>query len=183
MTGAFEHRLRGAVYALTGLLILVALWGGVRLVFLSEPDPVPPAAASLQVDAVNYPASHVDASSEIVQRPLFWRSRRPPEELLIEIVEENAGAEAEADAELKKIKLLGVYGGDTPGIIVMYEGKQRRVALDDSIGSWTLLDVLPDGAMFNSEQGFKVVDLKHADVSQQAAGGKNKPRRKLTDKK
>ena len=184
MVGDFEHRLKNAVYAVTGLLLLLGVWGAGRLLFLSAPEPVPPAAASLQVDAVNYPASSVEANSEIVQRPLFWQGRRPPEsELLIEIVDENAGAVAEAGKELEKIKLLGVYGGDTPGVIVLYEGKQQRVALNESIAGWTLLDVIPDGAMFNSEQGFKAVDLKHADGSQQGAGVKAKPRRKLTDKK
>ena len=184
MMASFEHRLRNVVYAVTGLLIFLGVWGGARLLFLSAPDPVPPAAASLQVDAVSYPGSSVDANSEIVQRPLFWQGRRPPESgLLIEIVDDNAGAVAEAGKELDKIKLLGVYGGDTPGVIVLYEGKQQRVALNESIAGWTLLDVIPDGAMFNSDQGFKVVDLKHADGSQQGAGGKARPRRKLTNKK
>ena len=184
MKGDFEHRLKNAVYAVTGLLLVLAVWGGVRLLFLSEPEPVAPAAASLQVEVVKYPESSVEANGEIVQRPLFWQGRRPPESnLLIEIVDANAEAGADADNELEKIKLLGVYGGDTPGVIILYEGKQQRVALNESVAGWTLLDVIPDGAMFNSGQGFKVLDLKHADGSQQGAGGKAKPRRKLTNKK
>jgi hypothetical protein len=184
MKGEFEHRLKNAVYAVTGLLLVLAVWGGGRLLFLSEPEPVAPAAASLQVDAVNYPESSVEANDEIVERPLFWQGRRPPEsKVLIEVVDDNADAAADAGKELDKIKLLGVYGGDTPGVIILYEGKQQRVALNESIAGWTLLDVIPDGAMFNGEQGFKVLDLKHADGSQQGAGGKAKPRRKLTKKK
>jgi hypothetical protein len=184
MKGEFEHRLKNAVYAVTGLLLVLAVWGAGRLLFLSEPEPVAPAPASLQVDAVNYPESSVEANGEIVERPLFWQGRRPPEgALVIEIVDESAEGTPKTSAIFEKMKLLGLYGGETPGVIIMYEGQQRRVRLSETIEEWTVMDVTPEGAVFRNGSQFRIVDLKHANASQQAAIGKNRGRRKLTNKK
>ena len=76
------------------LLCLQLAYGALRLVAMAAPEPVAPAADSLQVPAVLSPAVVAAAErNEIVSRPLFWSSRRPVDK--VATLAEPAGAGAQ----------------------------------------------------------------------------------------
>ncbi len=151
---------------LLGLLLCLQLaWGGFQLATMATPEPVVPAADSLQVPSVAGPALvAVSERNEIITRPLFWSSRRPVDTVV-------ALAEPEGKpGELKGVKLVGLFGsGDQAGIIALVKGKKRRILLGDAVEGWTLKSIRPSELVVANGERTETLVLQRGDVEASAA--------------
>jgi len=116
------------------LLCLQLVFSAFFLAATTGPDPVRPAADSLQIPPVLGPAVvAADERNEIVSRPLFWSGRQPVDAV---VVLEDPVAKSE---KLKDVKLVGVFGSaDRAGIIALVKDKKRRILVGESLDGWTL---------------------------------------------
>jgi hypothetical protein len=157
-----ELMLRKAVLLLTVLLVIVGLWGGARLLLLSEPEPVLPAPSSLQVGDLGAATASEDLLAHFVTRPVFWVGRTayvvPPRE--------DGEPEPEPPArngDLDKVKLLGIFVTDSSATaIVMHKGKAQRLKLNESIEGWAFTFSSPDGALFKKGMESRALRIEHA---------------------
>tara|TARA_R110000823_G_scaffold295738_5_gene415663 strand:+ start:44678 stop:45283 length:606 start_codon:yes stop_codon:yes gene_type:complete len=161
MNSLAELRLRQLALVLLGLLVLQGLFAGAKLVFRGEPEPIAPAASTLELGASGYGWPEGDAQgSPLVARPLFWPGRQPYE---VTEISEPVVAPPAQPAQLKDIKLLGVYSaGANSGIIVSLKGERRRLQIDDKVDGWTFTMMSNDGAIFQSGSSSTEVRLEHA---------------------
>jgi hypothetical protein len=119
------------------LLCLQLVYGAIQLAAKSGPDPVQPAADSLQVPAVIGPVVvAANERHEIITRPLFWPGRKTTDA---------RGGENDPPPEvgkLKGVKLVGVFGsGERAGIIALVKDKKRRILVGESLDGWTLQSI------------------------------------------
>lgn len=160
------------VAVLLGLLLCLQLaLGALGLATLSAPDPVTPAPDSLRVPPVLSPVS-VAASerNEIINRPLFWSSRRPVEAVAT-VVEPEAKA-----GELKGVKLVGLFGsGERAGIIALVKDKKRRILLGDEIEGWTLKSVTPFELVVANGERTETLALERGKIKAPPAGKSKSP--------
>lgn len=161
MNSLAELRLRQVALVLAGLLVLQVLYAGITLVFRGEPEPIPPAASTLEVGSSAYRTPGPDGQgADIVARPLFWAGRQPHEAAP---APEPVVAAPAQPAPLKDIKLLGVYSaGPNSGIIVSLEGERRRLQIDDEVDGWTFSMMSDDGAIFANGASSTELRLEHA---------------------
>lgn len=167
MRNAVESRVRGIALVLTGVLLLQLAWSGARLLLLSEPDPIDPAASALKIEPPGYrPDVSEGETPELVARPLFWPGRPPfvPAQPSESPPEPEPEPEPEVDdSVIEGLKLLGVYaGGDKSGIIVADGGEQRRLSINDSIEGWKFILMSADGAIFEKGNESRMLRLEHA---------------------
>lgn len=142
-----ERRLELVAVMLLVLLCLQLIYSGVKLALAVGPAPIAPAADALSMDDLQRAREVVAAqSSEIRNRPLFWRSRRPSEAL-----PEGSELDSEVDSdraevgELKGVRLKGIFGsGDTAGIIALVKDKKQRILIGEQLNGWTLHSVSPN---------------------------------------
>ncbi|MEM9255506.1 MAG: type II secretion system protein N [Pseudomonadota bacterium] len=142
-----ERRVEALAACLAALLVVQLLWTAVRLVTLSEPSPVEPAADALGVGEAAALAELEEAQREALRsRPLFWPSRR------VAAVPQVANDEPKRQAgNTKGINLVGVFdAGDSAGIIVAIKGKQRRLRVGEQVDGWKLLSVDPTEVVLSS---------------------------------
>ena len=142
-----ERRIELIVLLLAVLLCLQLVYGTARLLIATTPIPVTPAEGALAVHKVVRPVEvDTQQSNEIRERPVFWASRRAVE-----------GAAPAATTKSKRgkskkmppVKLVGVFGGgESLGIIVLVEGKRRRVSLNEKLDGWVLNSVTSSEAVF-----------------------------------
>jgi hypothetical protein len=158
-----ERRIELVVVALVVLLLLQFAYSMVRLATQSLPAPHAVAQDSLRIGAVkSVPAVTDENRNEVVSRPLFWSSRRPAEVVAAASDEAPAASEAKS-GDLKKVKLLGTFGGEeTGGIIALVNGKQQRILIDQKALDWTLESVASDRAVFNNGTQSEELVLAHA---------------------
>ena len=171
MKNAMGHKLKLTAIALSVLLLLQLLWGGARLLLLSVPEPVLPANTVLRPGVVNYQLPII-AAGEIVARPLFWRGREAFAYVPTDGAEEEP---VSTGGSIEGVKLLGVYTGDAPGVIVKLKGKRYRVSQGEKLEGWTLSQANTEGATFQNGGKSKTIDLQHAIPS--ASAGPKKPKR------
>ena len=136
------------VALLLGLFICLQLVAGfIGLAVSTGPAAIEPAADSLRVPAVSTPAVVAAAErNEIISRPLFWVGRRPVE--VIAAIKDPDAARG-GSAELKEVKLVGLFGGgETAGAIVLVKGKKQRILRDESLEGWTLDAISAGEAVF-----------------------------------
>lgn len=141
-----ERRVELVALLLALLLCLQIAYSASHLALMSIPEAVVPAADALQVKtALSLDAIGAEQSNEVRNRPLFWESRQP------------VSAPVAPDApevpapEIKGIKLVGVFGGgDAAGIIVLMNGKKRRVRLGEEVKGWTLQSVDTNAAVLTA---------------------------------
>ncbi|MAT91727.1 MAG: hypothetical protein CME59_03930 [Halioglobus sp.] len=163
MKTGVESRLRKVALALSAVLLLQLLWSGARLLLFADPEPIAPADSALRVDPLGYPpVDEEGAAPDFVTRPLFWSGReayRPP-------VAEAAPEPVQAAAPrgpIKGLRLLGVYAaGANSGIIVAHAGERKRLRIDDEVAGWTFSMMSADGAIFESGEETRVLQLEHA---------------------
>lgn len=126
--------------ALSGLL--AASWltrdGHLRNARWQQPQPVTTDVAAL---VPNMPQSQAAGDAQLLmqlqERPLFILSRRPLPSL--KKTEEKA---PEPDI-WDQARLLGIFQGHKSGVILMVQGKEQRLMLNQSLGGWTLSSILP----------------------------------------
>ena len=167
MRNAVESRLRGIALVLTAILLLQLVWSGARLLLLSEPEPIAPAASALQIEPPGYrPDVSEGQTPELVSRPLFWPGRQAfvppqPSEPQPEPVPE---PEPEVDdSAIEELKLLGVYAaGPKSGIIVSDGEERRRLSINDAIEGWKFTLMSADGAIFEKGNESRLLRLEHA---------------------
>lgn len=138
-----ERRIELVVLALLALLLVSLVFGGLRLVASSGLDPVFPSADSLAVQTLQLGEGLTDEqAAEILNRPLFWQSRRP----LVPPPKVTAKPKAKAPKKLEGIALLGVYGaGDGLGLIATVDGAFTRINKGQSVKGWQF-SAYEDGA-------------------------------------
>lgn len=165
MNSLAELRLRQLALALGVLLVLQVLYTGVKLVFRSEPDPIAPAASTLQLGAPGYGSPDAyDQASHLVARPLFWPGRQPYTPAVVSEAPAPPPPEPEVDASaIEALKLLGVYaGGGKSGIIVADGQERRRLSINDSIEGWKFTLMSLEGAIFEKGSESRMLLLEHA---------------------
>ena len=160
MQNVAEQKLKSAVAVVTALLLHQLLWGGGRLLFLSEPEPVLPVESALQPGVVNYQGP-APVAGEIVGRPLFWRGRKA----FVYVPTAESGEEESESADsgpIERVKLLGIYTAETPGVIVMLKGERYRVSQGEKLEGWTLSMMSADEVTFENGDQSRVIELQHA---------------------
>jgi hypothetical protein len=141
------------------------VWSGARLLLLTDPEPVLPAAASLQVDDLYFGAAlEEDLSQDIVSRPVFWQGRAA---YTATAESGDSGKPAKPrNSDIDGVTLLGVYSvGDAPGVIVSYKGEQHRLQPDEQIAGWTFTSLNGNAAIFTYDSDTRELSLEHALVA------------------
>lgn len=154
--------------AATALLALALVVGAVLVISRGVPDAVPPAPDSLVAFRLQMPAESGELTGALVERPLFWSSRRPPEE--VEVVQEEP--QRRGPDPLDKATLLGVFdAGGISGVILKMDGERSRILLGNDVSDWRLISLSPDSATFarlrnGRDKGEeRVLKLEHAMVA------------------
>ncbi len=131
-----ERQVELAVVILLALLLLWFLVGLLRQGLMTGPAPLPPAADSLMVEALQLePPLTAEAASDILARPLFWEGRRP----LAPVVAVVSKPKKKAPGKLEGVTLHGVYGeGDSLGLIATVDGKLSRISKGSPVKGWQL---------------------------------------------
>ncbi len=185
MNNALESQLRKVAIGLTAMLGLLVLWSAVRFTLLSEPEAITPAVSSLRVASVGYnELPDEEAGDELTARPLFWQGRQ--QHMPVIAGDKPMIVEAQPDKSgIKDVQLVGVYSaGKQSGIIVLNKGDRQRVKLRESLGNWTFSMMSADGAIFESGDETRVLELQHAlPAGQKKAKPKVMERTKDTDNK
>ena len=169
-----NRRITPMLLALNALLAiaLVLLWSGLA----SSNHWEPPAAQRPNLDDSRAALLriHPDAAAtfaQIVDRPLFSSTRRPPPPPA------PAAAASAPDAppiELDKIKMFGTINGPgLRGVLAEVEGKSRFVRSGEQIGEWTLRRIRSNEAVFEKDDEERVIPLPLASGAAPAATGAN----------
>ena len=126
------------------LFLVSALVGAVLVMTKDPPAAIPPAASTLAAVSIELPAAAMpDGGAEIVERPLFWSSRRPES---TEPVAPVSGRDI-----LDKVVLLGVFSaGESGGAIVRIEGERQRLMIGQELQQWKLQGITAQEAEFVS---------------------------------
>jgi len=155
--------------AVTGLLGLALLVGAVLVISRGVPDPLPPAPESLLAARLQMPGEAGDLTGAMVERPLFWRSRRPVEEVEVTVEEESR---PRGPDPFDKASLAGVFvSGSHSGVIISLGEERSRVLVGDDVAGWQLVSLSSDSATFVRLQGGsagraeRVLKLEHAFVA------------------
>ena len=153
-----ERRVELAFLILLTLLVMSAVLGGFRLITGSEPDPVFPSADSLAVQALKLDAGlTAEQAAEILNRPLFWQSRRP----LVPPPKVVAKLKAKAPKKLAGVNLMGVYGaGEGLGLIATVDGVFSRISKGQSVKGWQFSSYEDGAAVFVSGGKKSVLPLE-----------------------
>ena len=159
-----EQQLRKIALGLTAVILVQLVWSGVNLLLATDPEPILPAAASLQLEDLRFGAAlDAELSQELVTRPVFWRGREPftPVAATEEKVKKKP-----RNAEIDGVTLQGVYStGDTTGVIVSYKDERLRLEPDEEVAGWTFTSLSGDAATFTYGSDSKELLLEHALVA------------------
>ncbi len=171
-----ERRAELLLLGVCALLAVVLLHSGVRLATLPAPEPIPPAAGSLDIAAVTEPADVDESESEAIKaRPLFWRGRRPAESAGAVVAAPEGEESAAKSGNIDKVKLTGVFGsGDSAGIIALVDGRKRRIRVGDAVEGWTLVSVKPDRGIFENAGRKRTLVLKRVPAAAKLAASESK---------
>jgi len=159
-----ESQLRKVALVLSALVLLQLIWGGMRVLLISDPEPTLPAQASLQVEELRQSARlSEELSRSLAARPLFWQGR----EMFVPDLgsPKNKGPErAPRNSNIDDVALQGTYSaGEKSGVIITYKDERRRLQPDEVVAGWTFTVLNEEGAIFASGEETKVLALKHAE--------------------
>ncbi|HRP19785.1 MAG TPA: hypothetical protein PK925_04070 [Alicycliphilus sp.] len=141
------------------LVALLALWvntkGQVRHVHWTQPEP-----KSLDVAGMltPLPVRTVEQGQflETLERPLFSPSRRPPPP------PPPPAPPEEAAPPLTGVHVYGLYGADNQGgAILRVDGKNQRVAVNQSVKGWRLASIGSNSLTFRRGSRQHVLELRH----------------------
>jgi len=126
---------------------LVWLWSDADRTRWPEPEPLPPSLEEVAAAPKAEPAD-VSPYRETLERPLFASTRRIAPR-------RDPGAEGREEADsLKDVRLLGTYGADgRGGLIVVRGGKVERVSIGSSLGGWKVAGEEGRGAALVRDSG------------------------------
>lgn len=125
---------------LTGAL--AASWlmpdGSLRNAHWQQPQPVTIDVAALVPNMPKSPPwDNGQLLMQLQERPLFILSRRP-----LPTLKKTEEKPPEPDI-WDQARLLGIFQGHKSGVILMVQGKEQRLMLNQSLGGWTLSAILP----------------------------------------
>lgn len=166
-----NRRITPMLLALNALLAiaLAFLWSG----FASSNHWEPPAAQRPNLDDSRAAllGIHPEAGAafaQIVDRPLFSSTRRPPPP---PAPAAPASAPVAPPIELDKIKMFGTINGPgLRGVLAEVEGKSRFVRSGEQIGEWTLRRIRSNEAVFEKGDEERVIPLPLASGAAPAGG-------------
>lgn len=142
---------------------LAALWVNPATLQWRDVRWSPPAPLVPELGA-QAPATRVAAARhpEILDRPLFSPTRRPPPP-------EQAQAEPAAAPQpdpLKDVHLFGIFeAGRDRGAILRIDGDVQRVRVGESVAGWTLREVHDRQVVLVRQGQSRTLDLAYADVT------------------
>jgi hypothetical protein len=156
-----ERYLELAAVVLTVVLVLFFMFSGMRLLMLSEPEARLPAPESLVVgNETRGGVLTSEMRSEIAARPVFFPSRRPQDAVPLPPKGDKSAA---SKSELDKVRLLGVFGGgESAGVILLVEGKKRRLIIGEAVKGWKLQAVDLNQAKFSSGGKLETLVLQYS---------------------
>lgn len=139
--------------ALVGLLTLGSLLSAV----FGSVTAVAPSSSLLEVSALQESADlKGEQSQELLGRPLFWQSRRPPEPPSPEVAPKVVPQKFEP---LKGVSLIGVFGPkDALGLIAKVDGKLMRISPGETVKGWSMVGYADNRARF--KQGKRETTLQ-----------------------
>ena len=162
---------------LNALLVAVILWvwvtpaGELRNMQWQPPVPVKVDLHALLPSLPGPGQADTSQFLRMLDRPLFSVTRRPPPPPPPPKVEAPEPVNWFAQA-----KLTGVYEGPGGGgIIIFYEGKDRRVPLNGFLDGWKLQSVTGGQASFEKNGQTRVVPLQRASLSAYTGLPQNRP--------
>ena len=159
------------------LLVAVILWvwvtpaGELRNMQWQPPVPVKVDLHALLPSLPGPGQTDTSQFLRMLDRPLFSVTRRPPPPPPPPKVEAPEPVNWFAQA-----KLTGVYEGQGGGgIIIFYEGKDRRVPLNGFLDGWKLQSVTGGQASFEKNGQTRMVPLQRASLSAYTGLPQNRP--------
>ena len=162
---------------LNALLVAVILWvwvtpaGELRNMQWQPPVPVKVDLHALLPSLPGPGQADTSQFLRMLDRPLFSVTRRPPPPPPPPKVEAPEPVNWFAQA-----KLTGVYEGQGGGgIIIFYEGKDRRVPLNGFLDGWKLQSVSGGQASFEKNGQTRMVPLQRASLSAYTGLPQNRP--------
>lgn len=160
-----ERRIELVAVTLGIVLVIQLVYSGLRVLMLSAPEPLVPAAESLIFsDVKSVQIVSLLQSNEIVARPLFWTSRRTLDVAVV--VAEDISSDGKPTGELASVTLTGVFGGgESAGIIAVAGNKKHRVLVGGKLFDWTLDSMGLDHAVFVRKGEKQKLELKGASKS------------------
>lgn len=158
-----ELQLRKIALVLTAVVLLQLVWSGARLLLKSDPEPILPAEASLQIEEIRYVAALDEAQSQdIASRPVFWRGREAYTPAA-DSGDAEKPVEPPRNSDIDGVALQGVYAaGATSGVIVSYKDERHRLRPEESVAGWTFSMLNGNGAVFTYGSESKELVLEHA---------------------
>lgn len=111
-----------------------------------------PSSDSMMAVELSTERNTKQASSNFLDRPVFWESRRPVAEVEVAVVEEQAAPSQSID----DFMLVGVFHAnkrENSGVIGRYKGDAIRLKMGESLQGWTLDLMAPDAAVFVNDKG------------------------------
>lgn len=147
-----------AIFMTILLLLLVwTRWQRDRnLPFIAVVEPAP---TSLQALPIMQPREEKKGSSDMLERPVFWNSRKVYVPALAP-VKPQAKVKLEPD-NFDKVTLLGMYGGGNHlGVIVKGVNGSQRVRVGEDIAGWVLESINPEGAGFSQDGKQRILLLQ-----------------------
>lgn len=157
-----ELQLRKIALAVTAVVVLQLVWSGARLLLVSDPEPILPAEASLQVEEIRHVAALAEEQSQdFVSRPVFWQGRQA----YTPHADGDTGKREKPprNSEIDGVALRGVYAaGSKSGVIVSYKDERHRLQQEQSIAGWTFATLNGTGAIFTHGAESKELPLEHA---------------------
>ena len=161
----------GALYLLMLLCVVLggllgALWLD-RAFVLQIPRWAPPKPVMLDPDSFNVPllgaTQSAPASSAALERPLFFRSRKPPVPPPPPPVPPPPPPPPKPDP-LAKLELFGLFslGPDKGGVIAKLDGTMRQIRVGERVGEWVLKSISKREALFvSAESGERTLPMSY----------------------
>lgn len=135
-----------AAGAATVLLLLALLIAVILVWTLAPPSPLLPTSASITaIEIVTPEKGDTSYNGAFLERPLFWRERRPF------VAEASVQDESPAPGPdpFVKVKLVGIFAADADsGVILDIDGKRKRLLMNGKVDGWKLTRILPDTVTF-----------------------------------
>ncbi len=159
-----------AAVATSAALAIALVLGAILIKTRPVPEPIEPASSAVSAVQIEEPVETGARGGEaLVERPLFWRSRRPWEP---DPEPETKPAKEPKPRKniLDEARLLGTfYSGPRAGVIIKVKGERRRILLHDEIDGWQLVSLTPRRATFfgpldTADPGEHELALEHAMV-------------------
>lgn len=149
---------------ITGAVIGLAVFGKARVQNMPILVPLVPAKNSVTAVDVIIPQSESSIKNDLVERPMFWKERRPyVPPVTVEkkkvVVEEEPGPDP-----FENITLMGIYSG---GVMLKVNGTIQRVRVGETIEEldWSLDEIGSyNQVLFVLGDKSKILALEHAEV-------------------